>query len=81
MLAGAASPVLHGLTLGLGDILRARRILLLVAGRAKREPLARLAARRVTPALPASFLWLHGDVVCLCDSEAAAGTGLEEAGR
>ena len=80
MLAGTAAPVRQGLTLGLGDILRARRILLLVAGRAKREPLARLAARRVTPALPASFLWLHGDAVCLCDSEAAAGTGLDESG-
>ncbi|MDE0201338.1 MAG: 6-phosphogluconolactonase [Rhodospirillaceae bacterium] len=72
MLVGAAAPVRHGLTLGLGDILRARRILLIVSGAAKREPLARLAARRVTPTLPASFLWLHGDAVCLCDSDAAA---------
>ena len=80
MLAGTDGSVLEGLTLGLGDILRARRILLLVSGRAKREPLARLATRRVTPALPASFLWLHGDVTCLCDREAAAGSGLDDAG-
>ena len=72
MLAATAAPVRHGLTLGLGDILRARRILLMVSGAAKREPLARLAARRVTPTLPASFLWLHGDAVCLCDKDAAA---------
>ena len=79
MLAGTGDSVRKGLTLGLGEILRARRILLLVSGAAKREPLARLAARRVTPALPASFLWLHGDAVCLCDEDAAA--GLDGAGR
>ena len=79
MLAETADPVRHGLTLGLGDILRARRILLMVSGAAKREPLARLAARRVTPVLPASFLWLHGDAVCLCDEDAAADTEFHEA--
>ena len=81
MLAGTTASVRQGLTLGLGDILRARRILLLVSGAAKQEPLARLADRRVTPALPASFLWLHGDAVCLCDEDASAGTGLDGAGR
>ena len=80
MLAGTDS-VREGLTLGLGDILRSRRILLLVSGAAKRAPLARLAERRVWPQLPASFLWLHGDAVCLCDEDAAAGTGLDGAGR
>ena len=79
MLAETATSVRQGLTLGLGDILRARRVLLLVSGAAKRAPLARLAARRVTSALPASLLWLHGDAVCLCDRDAAAGTGLGDA--
>ena len=76
MLAETAAPVRQGLTLGLGDILRARRILLMVSGAAKRAPLAQLAARRVTPTFPASFLWLHGDAVCLCDRDAAADTKL-----
>ena len=80
MLAGTDGSVREGLTLGLGDILRSRRILLLVSGAAKREPLAQLAGSRVTSALPASFLWLHGDAECLCDREAAAGTGLDDAG-
>ena len=80
MVAAAAQTVRRGLTIGLGDILRARRILLMVSGAAKREPLSQLAARRVTPALPASFLWMHGDAVCLCDEEAASGTGLDGAG-
>ena len=80
MLAETAAPVREGLTLGLGDILRARRILLLVSGRAKQAQLAGLASRRVTPQLPASFLWLHGDAVCLCDADAAAGASLGGAG-
>ena len=79
MVAGAAAPVRHGLTLGLGDILRARRILLMVSGAAKREPLARLASSRVTPTLPASFLWLHGNAVCLCDRDAAADAEFDDA--
>ena len=79
MLAETAAPVREGLTLGLGDILRARRILLLVSGAAKRAPLAQLAARRVTPTLPATFLWLHGDAACLCDRDAAADTGFDNA--
>ncbi len=79
MLAETTDPVRQGLTLGLGDILRARRVLLMVSGVAKREPLARLTAQRITPALPASFLWLHGDAVCLCDRDAAADTELGDA--
>ena len=81
MLAGAAAPVREGLTLGLANILRARRLLLLVAGAAKRDPLARIARRRVTPALPASFLWLHPAALCLCDRTAAGDLPLGDAGR
>ena len=79
MLAETDGAVRQGLTLGLGDILRARQVLLLVSGAAKRAPMARLAERRVTPQLPASFLWLHGNAVCLCDEAAAAAKGLGEA--
>ena len=76
MLKDASAPVREGLTLGLRAILQSRRALLLVAGEAKRAPLARLAERRVTPALPASFLWLHPDAQCLCNRAAADGVAL-----
>ena len=71
MLAGLARKPRFGLTLGLGDILRSRRILLLVSGRGKRQVLKRLLEPSVTPRFPASFLWLHPDVTVLCDREAA----------
>ncbi len=71
MLAGLSRKPRFGLTLGLGDILRSRRILLLVSGRSKRQVLKRLRQASVTPDFPASFLWLHPDVTVLCDREAA----------
>jgi len=63
----------RGMTLGLGDILCSRKILLLVSGRAKRGVLRRLLRPSITPRLPASVLWLHPDVTILADKDAAAG--------
>lgn len=62
----------YGLTLGMGDILRSRRILLLVNGKRKRPALRRLMKPIITTRFPASFLWLHPDATVLCDREAAA---------
>jgi galactosamine-6-phosphate isomerase len=61
----------YGLTIGIGDILRSRKILLLVSGEAKAAQLARLREPTVTTRFPASFLWLHSDVTILCDRQAA----------
>ena len=62
----------YGLTLGMGDILRSRRILLLVNGKQKRRALHRLMKPGITTRFPASFLWLHPDTTVLCDREAVA---------
>lgn len=56
-----------GLTLGLQEILAARRILLLVTGEGKQQALTRLLSGEVSTTLPASFLWLHGNTDCLID--------------
>jgi putative deaminase/isomerase len=65
----------YGLTLGIADILQARMILLLISGDSKKEITRELLTRRVTPELPASFLWLHGNVRCLIDKAAAGDHG------
>ncbi|MCW5941172.1 MAG: 6-phosphogluconolactonase [Fimbriimonadaceae bacterium] len=65
MLDRAGSPPTHGLTLGIGDLLSARRILLIVSGDGKEEAFRSLNEGLVTTSLPASFLHLHRDVVCL----------------
>ncbi len=56
-----------GLTLGMQDILSARKILLLISGQNKESITKRLLQRRVSTDLPASFLWLHNSVECLID--------------
>lgn len=65
MVRGMAHPPHFGLTLGLQEILAARRILLLVAGEGKDQAVARLLSGEVSTTLPASFLWLHANVDCL----------------
>jgi galactosamine-6-phosphate isomerase len=72
MLRDARRDVKYGLTLGMADILRSRRILLLVNGEHKRDALTRLRNPNVTTAFPASFLWLHANVTCICDAAAAS---------
>jgi galactosamine-6-phosphate isomerase len=62
----------YGLTLGMGDILRSRKILLVVSGGSKRAVLKRLLDGPVAPNFPASLLWLHSDVTLICDRDAAA---------
>ncbi len=55
------------ITLGMGGILKARRILLLVSGEGKRDALQKTLNGMVDPQVPASFLQLHPDVTVLCD--------------
>jgi galactosamine-6-phosphate isomerase len=71
MLRGLARKPRYGLTLGLGDILSSRRILLLVNGASKRSALKRLGTPMVTTQFPASFVWLHPQATILCDRGAA----------
>lgn len=60
----------YGLTLGMADILQSSCILLLISGSKKKEITSALMNKQISTALPASFLWLHPNVVCLADREA-----------
>jgi galactosamine-6-phosphate isomerase len=71
MLRNFARKPRFGLTIGIGDILRSRKILLLVNGLHKRAALQRLCKPEITTRFPASFLWLHPQVTVLCDRMAA----------
>jgi galactosamine-6-phosphate isomerase len=63
----------YGLTLGMGDILNSRMILILMHGDQKRGIIKQFLSKKVTSFLPASYLWLHPDVTCLIDRN-----GIEE---
>ena len=76
MLAQSKSPPTYGLSLGMGEILSSREILLLVSGANKREPLRKFLRREITTKFPASFLWLHSNWTLLCDNGAAEGLNL-----
>ncbi len=73
-----ATPPRHGLTLGLGTILEARRVVLAAFGAEKASIVRRLLRSRPDPALPASFLATHPAAEILLDS-AATGEGGEGA--
>jgi galactosamine-6-phosphate isomerase len=77
MLATTNSKPTYGLTLGMGEILASREILLLVSGTKKRGPMRRLLSREITPDFPASFLWLHAHWSLLCDKDCVEGLDLK----
>jgi len=59
-------------TMGIGTILEARRIVLLATGASKAQAVARAIEGPITAAVTASALQLHPDVTFLVDEEAAA---------
>ncbi|HEY8417340.1 MAG TPA: glucosamine-6-phosphate deaminase [Limnochordales bacterium] len=60
-----------GITMGIGTIMAARRVLLLASGREKAAAVARAVNGPVTEAVPASVLQRHPDVTLILDEAAA----------
>lgn len=58
----------YGLTLGMGDIIKSKKIILLITGVGKDEIVKELLTSKISTYLPASFLWLHGNAECYIDS-------------
>lgn len=70
--AGRSVPT-HAITMGIGTILEARRIVLVATGDAKSHAVADAIEGPVTPACPASGLRQHAHVTVMLDPSAAAG--------
>lgn len=70
MIAHAQDRVRSGMTVGVGDILRSRQVLLLVSGAVKKSALQRLLKPTVSTHYPSSLMHLHPNALCLCDSPA-----------
>ncbi len=60
------------LTMGIGTVMAARKILMVVTGADKAEILHRSFFGPVTPEVPASILQFHPDVTLVCDRAAAS---------
>lgn len=75
LLADVEPKPTHGVTLGIGDILAARKIVLLITGQGKEQAISGLLSGKLSTAVPASLLALHDDVDAFLDeSSVTAGT-------
>jgi glucosamine-6-phosphate deaminase len=62
----------QAVSMGIRNILAAKRILLLASGQSKAEAVQRMLEGEITPELPASLLRHHGDVTVILDRQAAS---------
>jgi len=61
----------QAISMGMGSIMKAERIVILASGEGKAEIIGKLVeGGKVTTRIPASFLLLHPDVTLVCDKEA-----------
>lgn len=62
----------EAISMGIGTIMRARKILLVASGIEKASAIRDMIAKRVTPECPASILQFHPDTTILIDEAAAS---------
>ena len=60
------------ISMGIGTVMAARKIVMIVTGADKAEILAKAFFGPVVPSVPASILQLHPDVTVICDAAAAS---------
>ncbi len=62
----------EAVTMGIGSIMAARRVLVVASGEEKADAVYQAICGPITPKCQASILQLHGDVVFVCDEAALA---------
>lgn len=62
----------HAVSMGIGTIMHAKKILLIATGANKADAVAEMLNGPITPNMPASVLALHQNVVVVLDADAAA---------
>ncbi|GAB3220829.1 6-phosphogluconolactonase [Algoriphagus aestuariicola] len=67
MIKSLKQPPTFGMTMGVGEILSSRKILLFISGSGKKEAFDQLLKAEVSTQFPASLLWLHPNVDVLID--------------
>lgn len=63
----------RALTMGIGTILKSKKIILLACGKAKHDVVAKMLDDAITTENPATLLKTHADVTLICDKEALYG--------
>lgn len=62
----------EALTMGLGGIMKAKKILLIASGKNKAEVIEALASGKITTQIPATLLQVHPNVTVIVDEDAAS---------
>ena len=62
----------EAVTMGLGSIMKAKKIILLASGEKKAEIIAKLVEDKISTRVPASMLQVHHNVLVIIDEEAAS---------
>ena len=60
----------RALTMGIGSIFKADKIILLASGDSKKDAVKQVLSGKLTTSCPATLLNLHPDVTLICDSDA-----------
>lgn len=71
--ASAAEVPTRAITMGMGSIMMAKKIILVANGKGKHAAISALKDDKITTAVPATLLKLHPDVTVFCDVEAYYG--------
>ena len=62
----------YALTMGIGDIMRSKKIVLIATGESKAKAIKELVEGEVSPLCPATILKLHSDVTVFLDKESVS---------
>ncbi len=62
----------YALTMGIGDIMRSKKVILIATGASKAKAIKELVEGEVSPLCPATILKLHADVTVFLDKESAS---------
>ncbi len=71
--ASKADVPTQAVTMGIGSIMKARKIIVLASGKGKHAVIEKMQDDRITTQVPATLLKAHPDVVIICDKDAYNG--------
>ncbi len=71
--ASKADVPTQAVTMGIGSIMKARKIIVLASGKGKHSVIKKMQDDRITTQVPATLLKAHPDVVIICDKDAYNG--------
>lgn len=71
--ASKADVPTQAVTMGIGSIMQAKKIIVLASGKGKHDVIVKMQDDRITTQCPATLLKVHPDVVLICDKDAYNG--------